>query len=60
MSITVLLAEGISNRRIAADLGLSIRTIETSRSRLMHKLGSASFAEVIRLAVKAGLVDRNS
>lgn len=52
-----MMAEGSSNNSIAATLNLSPKTVETYRSRLMHKLGVASFAELIRLAVRAGLVD---
>ncbi len=52
-----MMAEGSSNNAIAAALHLSPKTIETYRSRLMHKLGVASFAELVRIAVKAGLVD---
>lgn len=53
-----MLAEGIPNPAIAQTLNLSGKTVETYRSRLMHKLGVNSFAELVRLAVRAGLVDR--
>ena len=52
-----MMAEGNSNNTIAENLNLSPKTVETYRSRLMHKTGVGSFAELIRIAVKAGLVD---
>ncbi|MFP4644630.1 MAG: response regulator [Spirochaetales bacterium] len=52
-----LLAEGERNNRIAVMLNLSPKTVETYRSRLMHKLGVTSFAELIRTAIRGGLVD---
>jgi len=54
-----MLAEGAANNRIAATLNLSPKTVETYRSRIMHKVGVSSFAELVRTAVKAGLVDRD-
>lgn len=54
-----MLAEGTPNNAIAGSLNLSPKTVETYRSRLMHKLGVGSFAELIRLAVRAGLVDND-
>ncbi|MFW5827608.1 MAG: response regulator [Alkalispirochaeta sp.] len=53
-----MLAEGVSNNSIAHTLNLSAKTVETYRSRLMHKLKVNSFAELVRLAVRGGLVDR--
>ncbi len=52
-----MMAEGSSNNAIAESLHLSPKTVETYRSRLMHKLGVGSFAELVRIAVRAGLVD---
>ena len=54
-----MLAEGNTNNRISETLSVSPKTVETYRSRIMHKLGVASFAELIRAAVRTGLVDRN-
>jgi len=45
-----LILEGKSNRQIAADLGLSIRTIEDRRARLMKKMQANSVAELVQLA----------
>jgi two-component system, LuxR family, response regulator FixJ len=54
-----LLVAGGTNKGIARDLGLSPRTVEVHRARLMERLGVGSFAEVVRLAVQAGLDRRN-
>jgi two-component system, NarL family, response regulator NreC len=55
-----MLAEGHSNIRIADTLSLSSKTVETYRSRIMNKLRLGSFAELIRVAVRAGLVDQDT
>jgi two-component system, LuxR family, response regulator FixJ len=48
-----LLADGKSNRAIAADLNLSVRTIEVRRAKLMKKMKAESLAELIRLTLAA-------
>jgi len=50
-----LLAAGRSNKAIAQELGLSPRTVEIHRARLMARLGVGSLAEAVRLAVRAEL-----
>jgi len=49
------LVGGRSNKEIAFDLGISIRTVEVHRSRMMERLDVRQFAEAIRLAVLARL-----
>jgi two-component system response regulator FixJ len=49
------LVAGASNKVIAFDLGLSVRTVEVHRARMMERLGSRQLAEAIRLAVLATL-----
>ena len=44
-------AEGLSNRLIAARLGIGVRTIETYRERLMDKLGIRTVAGLTRFAL---------
>lgn len=50
------LAEGQSYKEIAAAMGVSARTVETYRARLVRKLGCATRAELVRYAVRQGLV----
>ncbi|MCE5303006.1 MAG: response regulator [Planctomycetaceae bacterium] len=48
-----LLIEGKSNKTIATELGLSVRTIEVRRAKLMRKMKAESLAELIRLTLSA-------
>ncbi|MCC7147361.1 MAG: response regulator transcription factor [Phycisphaeraceae bacterium] len=47
-----LVVEGLSNRRIASDLGLSEKTIEVHRSHVMIKMQAESLAELVRMAIQ--------
>jgi len=47
------LAEGLPNKTIAYDLGISPRTVEIHRANLMTKLGVRSLSEALRLAFAA-------
>jgi len=49
-----LLAEGLKTREIAETLGLSAKTIETYRTRIITKLGINNIACLIKFAIKAG------
>jgi len=51
-----LIAEGKSTKEIAAILGVSVKTAESHRSRLMQKLDIHETASLVRYAVKRGLV----
>ena len=51
-----LLAEGRSNKEIAAILCVSVKTIEFHRGQIMRALGVHSTAELTRFAVRLGLV----
>jgi two-component system response regulator FixJ len=47
------LMAGRSNKVIAFDLGISVRTVEVHRARMMERLGANQLAEAIRLGVMA-------
>ncbi len=51
-----LLAEGKSNKEVADRLGISARTAEGHRSEIMRKLKLGSLAEMIRFAIRNGIV----
>lgn len=51
-----LLASGLSQRELAAQLGVTIKTIETYRTRIGHKLGLTSRAGLVRFALDHGLL----
>jgi two-component system response regulator FixJ len=53
--VLVALVKGRPNKVIAFDLGISIRTVEVHRARMMDRLGVHQFAEAVRLAVLAGI-----
>jgi two-component system response regulator NreC len=54
--VLVHVAMGRSNKEVAVELGISVRTVETHRENLMRKLDIHSVAELTRLALKTGLV----
>ena len=51
-----MLAEGQSNKDIAARLNLSLHTVETHRTRIMEKMGVHTIAELVLSAVRRGIV----
>jgi len=50
-------ADGISNARIAEELELSPRTVETYRARLMRKLGLDGVPSLVKFAIRHGLTE---
>jgi DNA-binding NarL/FixJ family response regulator len=51
-----LAAEGYANAEIAARLSISSRTAETHRAHLMHKLGLHNQTDLIRYALRRGII----
>ena len=51
-----LLADGKTNKEIAALLGITVRTVETHRSKIMLKLGLHSLAELIHYAMRHEII----
>ena len=54
--VLVLLAHGHTHAEMAEQLGISVKTVETHRARLSEKLGMKSRADLVRLALDAGLL----
>jgi DNA-binding NarL/FixJ family response regulator len=52
-----LVAQGGSNKSVAAALGVSTRTVETHRAAIMRKLRTSSTAELVRYAIRNGLIE---
>jgi two-component system response regulator FixJ len=48
------LAQGLPNKTIAYDLGISPRTVEVHRARIMDKLDAKNAADLVRLVLGAG------
>jgi two-component system response regulator NreC len=57
VAVLRLIALGHTNAEIAKQLYLSVRTVETHRSHIQHKLRRSSRAELVRYALEHGLVD---
>jgi DNA-binding NarL/FixJ family response regulator len=55
--IVQLLAEGRSNKEVAATLNLSTKTVEAHRANVMRKLRLRSVSDLVRYAVRNGLVE---
>lgn len=52
-----MIAEGKTNKEIATTLTLSVYTVEAHRGRIMEKLNLHSSGELVRFAVRNGLID---
>ncbi len=52
-----LIAEGKTNKEVATRLNLSVYTVDSHRGKIMEKLNLHSTGELVRFAMKQGLVD---
>jgi PAS domain S-box-containing protein len=55
--VLVLIAEGNSTKEAAVRLGISYKTADSHRSRILEKLGVHETASMVRLAIRAGLIE---
>ena len=55
IEIIQLLTEGKANRQIASELGISVRTVEAHRARVMRKLHVRSLVELVYYAIDTGI-----
>jgi two-component system response regulator NreC len=55
--ILQLIAKGYSNKEIAEKLVVSVKTVETHKSKIMEKLHMKTRPELVRYALKKGLLD---
>jgi DNA-binding NarL/FixJ family response regulator len=56
LEVAQLIAEGNSNKQIARNLEISIKTVESHRSAAMRKAGARTAAEFVRFAIKHNLI----
>ena len=55
--VLVLIADGRSTKEAAATLGISYKTADSHRSRILEKLGVHETASMVRYAIRAGLIE---
>mgnify|MGYP001586654667 FL=1 len=57
MDVLRLLAQGQTNKEIAAALGITERTVKFHVSSILGKLGAANRAEAVTIAAQRGLIN---
>ena len=58
LEVLQLIAEGQANKQIAAELGISIKTVEKHRHHIMRKLDIHDTAGLTRYAIAAGIIEK--
>lgn len=59
VEVIQLIAEGRANKQVAAELGISVKTVEKHRQRIMDKLNIHDTAGLTRYAMSAGIIESN-
>jgi DNA-binding NarL/FixJ family response regulator len=54
-----LIAEGLANKQIAGELGISIKTVEKHRQQVMNKLNIHDVAGLTRYAISKGMIEHS-
>lgn len=57
LEVVKLIAEAHTNKQIASILGVSEKTIESHRANILNKLGMSDRVELVRYAVRRGLIE---
>jgi DNA-binding NarL/FixJ family response regulator len=57
VEVLQLIAEGKANKQVAAELDISIKTVEKHRDHLMRKLDIHDTASLTRYAIAEGIVE---
>ncbi len=52
-----LVSQGLTNAQVGAALGISAKTVDNHRTRIMRKIDAHSVADLVRHAIRIGLVD---
>jgi two-component system response regulator NreC len=55
--VLVLIGEGLMNKEIAEALNISVKTVESHRENIMNKLNLHSRTELVKFAIRKGLID---
>ena len=56
LEIVHQVVEGLSNKEIAEKLNISVRTVDSHKNNILHKLGLKSSVELVKYAIKNNLV----
>ena len=56
IEVASLIKDGKTTKEIATSLGVSVKTADSHRSNIMHKLNMHSVADLVRYAIRRGLV----
>ena len=59
LQVLEAVAEGNTNNEIGEQLGISPKTVARHRERIMHKLNLHSSTELVKFAIRTGLIDLN-
>jgi two-component system response regulator FixJ len=54
LQVMDLTAQGLTNKQIAIQLGISPRTVESYRARVMERMGAKNLAELVRIVMRLG------
>ncbi|CAA7611490.1 Transcriptional regulatory protein FixJ [Magnetospirillum sp. LM-5] len=50
--VMALVVQGLANKAVAAELNISVRTVEIHRGRVMEKMNAGSLSELVRMALR--------
>ena len=57
LEVMALIADGMTNQEIAERLGISVKTVDRHRENIMRKLGVHSRIDLVKYAIREGLID---
>ncbi len=55
--VLTLIGEGLTNAAIGEQLGISVKTVDRHRENIMHKLNMHNRVELVKYAIRVGLID---
>jgi DNA-binding NarL/FixJ family response regulator len=58
--VVTMVAQGHTNKETSASLGITVKTVESHKTKIMQKLGINSRAELVRFAILQGWLDNSS
>ena len=56
LEVLRLLVRGRSNKQVAADRGMGVRTAETHHANIMERLNAKSLGDLVRIAFRDGVI----